>query len=226
MSQRADGRRAYTDVTTLILERLRAGEWPAGTRLPAERQLAQDLGVSRPTVREALAALELAGVVETRVGVGSYATDRVDDGAPPRADASPAEILETRILLEPRVARLAAERWSRRSLAAIRRPVVQLERDAAAGSGRHPGDLDRQFHAAVAGAAGNAVLARIAGPMWELMTETLWRRLKERSWDAAHTARVAAEHRDIVDAIAVRDRDLAEFLMEAHLRRVVGELFG
>jgi DNA-binding FadR family transcriptional regulator len=161
MSRRADGRRAYTDVTTLIVERLGPASWPAWWR--------------------------------PRVGVGSYATDRVDDGAPPRTDASPAEILETRILLEPRVARLAAERWSRRSLA---------------------------------GAAGNAVLARIAGPMWELMAETLRRRRKERSWDAEHTARVAAEHREILDAIAARDRDLADFLMEAHLRRVVGELFG
>lgn len=221
--------RAYAEVAEALLERLRTEGLAPGTRLPAERQLAEELGVSRPTLREALAALELRGVLYSHVGAGTYVSDNPDAAANGHgagsADASPSEILTVRLLIEPAVARIAAAEWDRNTLAAIARPLKQLERAAAAGSPAHPTGEDRQFHAAIASASGNKVLASLLAPMWNLMTQTLWKALKTRGWGPPQTRSVAAEHREIFDAIRSRDGDLAAFAMEQHIRRVVASLF-
>jgi DNA-binding FadR family transcriptional regulator len=224
--------KAYVDVAERLLERLRRDKLRPGTRLPAERQLAEQLSVSRPTIREALAALELMGVVDTHVGSGTFvrSLDALDEdqrqGArAPAADASPSELLQARLLIEPAVVRLAATAWDRRALAAVARPLTKLERAAAAGSEKHPTEEDRQFHAAIAAAAGNAVLIELLQPLWLMMSQSLWRRLKARGWTADNTRRVALEHRQIYDAIRARDGDLAAFQMEKHIRGVITELF-
>ncbi|MBS1884710.1 MAG: winged helix-turn-helix transcriptional regulator, partial [Actinobacteria bacterium] len=69
-------KRAYIDVAALLRERVEDGQYPPGSRLPAERQLAEELGVSRPTVREALAAMELMGVVDTHAGAGTFVREK------------------------------------------------------------------------------------------------------------------------------------------------------
>ncbi len=196
-------RKAYADVVAAqMLERVRERRYPVGGRLPSERELSEELGVSRPTVREALAALELMGAVSTHVGAGTYVVGAANGEPVVRtADASPFEILQFRLLLEPQIARVAARRWDRRTLAAITRPLRALEREAEVGSAEHPTLQDRQFHAAIAGATVNTVLIELSASLWELMSQTLWRRLKEREWTAAHTARVAEEHRKIFEAI-------------------------
>jgi DNA-binding FadR family transcriptional regulator len=221
--------RAYVDVAQLLLERLRSGEFVPGDKLPAERQLAEELGVSRPTVREALAALELMDVVDTHVGSGTFVREvPASDGFEEQtaaADASPSEILRVRLLIEPGVARLAAVTWERQSLAAIARPLRKVERAAEAGSVAHPTTEDRQFHTAIAWATGNQVLIGLLEPLWAMMSQSLWRSLKQRDWTAAHSQRVAVEHRDIYDAIQSRDQELSSFAMEQHIRGVIKELF-
>lgn len=222
--------RAYVDVAQLLLDRLRNGEFPPGSRLPAERQLAEELSVSRPTVREALAALELMGVVDTHVGAGTFVREVPSDNdedaqAKAAADASPQEILRVRLLIEPGVTRLAAANWDRQALAAIARPVRQVERSAAAGSDEHPTKEDRQFHTAIAQATGNHVLIGLLAPLWAMMSQNLWRNLKERDWNANHTRQVAREHREIYEAIAARDAELAGFMMERHIRGVITDLY-
>lgn len=222
--------RAYADVAQLLLERLRSSKYAPGTRLPAERHLAEELGVSRPTIREALAALELMGVVDTHVGAGTFvrelpARSGATDPPPAAAGASPSEILQARVLIEPGVARLAAVNWDRQTLAAIARPLRNLERAAESGSSRHPTKEDRQFHAAIAASTGSEVLIMLLAPLWAMMSESLWRNLKERGWTSAHTRAAAAEHREIYDAIRKRDVELSGFLMEKHIRGVIASLF-
>lgn len=220
--------RAYVDVAQLLLGRLERGEYQPGARLPAERQLAEDLGVSRPTVREALAALELMGVVDTHVGAGTFVREIAPANGlsnPDVADASPSEVLQVRLLAEPTTARLAAANWQRETLTAVARPLRKLERAAKAGSTAHPTTEDRQFHAAICEATGNAVLIALLRPLWEMMAQSLWRNLKERGWTAAHTASVAEEHREIYEAIRSRDGDLAAFTMEKHVRGVITSLY-
>lgn len=218
--------RAYTDVAARILQRVEAGDYASGARLPSERQLAETFNVSRSTVREALAALELMGAIETHLGAGSYVSERLNGViAAEVQDASPADIVAARLVLEPQLARLAARNHDRGSLGAIARPVRLLERQAEAGEDAHPTDVDRRFHAAIARAGGNPVLVLAAAPLWTLMEEALWNRLKERAWIATRTAAVASQHRSIYEAIRARDEDLAAFEMERHLRTVRNELY-
>lgn len=222
--------RAYVDVANLLLERLRSQHYAPGTRLPAERQLAEELGVSRPTIREALAALELMGVVDTHAGAGTFVlelpgTNDVAASASASADASPSEVLQARLLIEPGTARLAALGWERQALAAIARPLRSLERAAEAGSSDHPTRQDRQFHTAIAYATGNQVLITLLAPLWEMMSQSLWRKLKERDWTSDNTRSVAMEHREIYEAIRSRDAELSYFTMEKHIRGVTNSLY-
>lgn len=222
--------RAYADVAQLLLERMRLAHYAPGSRLPAERQLAEELGVSRPTVREALAALELMGVVDTHVGAGTFVRELAGDEeiaghTPAPGDSSPSEVLQARLLIEPGTARLAAQQWDRQTLAAIARPLRNLERAAENRSSEHPTKEDRQFHAAIARATGNEVLITLLSPLWAMMSESLWRNLKERGWTASHTSNVATEHREIYEAIRSRDGDLTSFTMEKHIRGVIASLY-
>src|SRR5262245_28774227 len=94
--------RAYEAIAHELLIQILGGHLGPGTRLPSERQLAARFGVSRPTVREALGALEARGLVVTRIGSGTFVAEReaLDQAPDATADDSPAEFMETRLLLE------------------------------------------------------------------------------------------------------------------------------
>lgn len=219
--------RAYAQIADRICELIVEDGLAIGSRLPSERDLASRLGASRPTVREALAAIEVAGVVYTRVGAGSFVRNPSPDGhslALVHA-ASPAETIATRLLLEPPIAELAATHRGAAQLRAIQRQLAAIEVEAARGSSEHPVDFDLRFHEAIAVACGNAMLNSIVSPIWKSMPDSLWLLLKARSWGARDTVNVAVDHRRIYDAIADRDPRRARFEMERHLRRVEDELF-
>jgi GntR family transcriptional regulator, transcriptional repressor for pyruvate dehydrogenase complex len=217
-------RAAYSDVALLLLERIRSDHLATGARLPSERQLAEEFGVSRPTVREALAALGVMGVLETRVGAGTFVVATSGAAEPDSLGASPYDILDARLLVEPGLARLAASRRDRQALSAIKAALQRIEREAEAGMDTVPTESDRTFHLAITRAAANDVLMHVALPLWEAMSETLWRRFKELTWNADQTMRIAIEHRRIYDAIEGRDPDRAAFEMEFHIRRVQSDL--
>src|SRR5512137_1005933 len=122
--QSIEPRRLYRQIADQIRELIRAGEFLAGSRLPPERDLAKQLGVSRPSVREALIALEVEGLVEVRIGSGIYVLGR--SGAAGRAAdetaeaaAGPFELLRARYVIESECAALAAKSARKPQLAAI-----------------------------------------------------------------------------------------------------------
>ena len=129
-----------------------------GERLPSERELARTLEVSRASVREALAALQLRGVVETRKGAGTFVSGRPPAAETQPHDASPSAVLEARAQLEPRVARLAAARAQRDAVAEKLLAAMEAE----------PVDIatwnasDRLFHRQLAAMTGNPVLLAFA----------------------------------------------------------------
>src|SRR3954471_3817160 len=103
----------YEHVAERIAAEIRAGAFAAGERLPSERELARRLEVGRASVREAIAALGVQGVIETRPGSGSFVAPDARERLPAAAlarDASPTDLLEARALIEPEIARLAAQR--------------------------------------------------------------------------------------------------------------------
>ena len=213
----------YEQVAATLEEQIRSGVLSPGDRLPSERDLAQTMGVSRATIREALGALQVAGLVETRQGAGSYVVD-VPSSSPVvalPADASPSALLEARAIFEPAVASLAAG-------AELLDPEIDrlLEVMAESEDPTDPehrqrwSDADRAFHRQFAYATSNAVLIAIAEEVADLMDEPLWRQLRDDSIAVpGRTTLFLAEHRLIAAAIAEGDGAGAAIHVTEHIQR-------
>jgi DNA-binding FadR family transcriptional regulator len=212
-------RQRYEHVADRIAADIRAGRLAPGDRLPSERDLARRLEVGRASVREAIAALQVAGMIETRPGSGSF----VAAGAAARTreahDSSPSDLLEARALLEPAVARLAA----RRAAADEEAEALLAAMEEAAEHGDLAGwnDCDRRFHRRIAALTGNPVVLELADRIAAVMDEPLWQRLRDDSIaEPGRTAIHLAEHRMIYEAIVEGDADAAELFAAQHIRRV------
>src|SRR4051812_49622423 len=208
----------YEQIAERLAADIRSGLLAPGERLPAERELARSLEVSRASVREALAALQLQGVVETRPGAGTFVT--ADAPGKPRDfphDASPSAVLEARAQLEPAVARLAAARAQRDAAAENLMAAMEAE----------PVDIavwntsDRLFHRQLAAMTGNPVLVAFADHVASLIDQPLWQRLRDDSIAVPGRTRLhVAEHRMIYEAIVAGDAEAAAFYSLQHINRV------
>ncbi|WP_336991663.1 FadR/GntR family transcriptional regulator [Leucobacter sp. VD1] len=199
----------------MILERVRAGEWPLGSKLPGENTLGPQLGVGRSTVREAIRRLAGQGVLTTRQGVGVFvaALDVVEDweGLLRRADI--VEVIEARTAIEAEAAFLAAERRTAADLRAMRRTLS--ERDIAVGIEAHV-DADAGFHRAVIVAAHNAVLLEMFDRFVPRIREAMIAMLRIRGdYGDPHDQNA---HAVIVTAIEAQDASAAASLARDHLR--------
>jgi DNA-binding FadR family transcriptional regulator len=212
-----------------IVERLRreigSGLLAPGAKLPSERDLARALAVSRPSVREAIGALQNAGLVETRAGAGSYvaadALERLDDIAG-EADTSVLALLEAREAIEPQVAMLAAGRGQRdeRAEALLDAMDEAAALHDAAQSARWR-EADRLFHRQLAAMTANPLLARMGDVIAETMDQPLWRRLHDAAVTDPSRARIfAAEHRLIYEAVVTGDVEAASLYASRHVSRV------
>jgi DNA-binding FadR family transcriptional regulator len=225
-------RQRYEQITDHLVAEIRRGALAPGSRLPGERDLSQRLGVARATVREALGALQVRGLVETRPGAGSYvaadAGERLADenGAAPGlslpADAGPAAVLDARRILEPEIARLAASRAGGPDPAVAELlGIMEASLDPSDPAQRRAwSDADRDFHRRLAHATANPVLMAVADHLAALMDQPLWRRLRDDSIAVpGRTTLQLAEHRLIAAAIADGDPDLACRQVAAHIDR-------
>ena len=214
--QSIEPRRLYRQIADQIRTLIRSGEFGAGARLPPERDLARQFGVSRPSVREALIALEVEGLVEVRIGSGIYVR-APDAGAAVDAPeaAAPFELLRARYVIESECAALAAKSAKRGQVQAIEDALGEMDREME--SGRQPLPGDRLFHLRVAEATGNGALVHVIKLLWEERTGELFKRL-EHHYDTPELWRSAiGEHRAVLKAIAARDPDAARAAMQRHL---------
>ena len=163
-----EARRLYRQVADQLRALIDSGEYRVGSRLPTERDLAEQLKVSRPTVREALIALEVEGRVRIRVGSGIYVSEPAALAPPLPAAAEiegPFELLRAREFIEGAIAEQAARVATPEDIARI---DASLEAMATV---QHPGEAsmihDRAFHVAVAGCLDNAVLVRVVGELFD-----------------------------------------------------------
>jgi DNA-binding FadR family transcriptional regulator len=208
-------RQRYEDVADRLAVDIRAGRLAPGERLPSERDLARRLEVGRASVREAIAALQVAGMIETRPGSGSFVAANAAERSREAHDSSPSDLLEARALLEPAVARLAALRGGPDGETEA---LLATMEDA---SGDVWNDCDRRFHQRIAALTGNPVLAGLADHIATVMDEPLWQRLRDDSIAVpGRTTIHLAEHRMIYEAIAEGDADAAELYAAQHIRRV------
>jgi DNA-binding FadR family transcriptional regulator len=214
----------YERIAERLAADIRAGRLAPGARLPGERELARRLEVGRASVREAIGALQLRGVLETRPGSGSFvaadALERLAPGTELTAhDAGPFDLLEARLLLEPGVAALAAQRGRRDAEA--ERLLDAMDSAEAEGDRAGWNDGDRRFHRQLAWLTANPVLLGLADHVAALMDQPLWQRLRDDSIARPGRARIhAAEHRMIYEAIVDGDAAAASFYATQHLERV------
>lgn len=195
-----------------------SGSIEAGTRLPPERHLAASLGVGRSAVREALAALEILGIVDVRPGSGTYLRGAASELLPQSlrwglliGERNTAELLELRSGLEIYVARLAASRATASDLAAIAASVEGMR--SAIGDLRSFAKVDLQFHHNLAEAAGNRVLIDQLHVVRSLLQVYADRAVHDEA-----EARVAiAEHDAVYNALVARDEGAAATAMAVHM---------
>ena len=221
--QIVEPQRLYRQIAAQLRTLISQGELAVGSRLPAERDLARQLGVSRPSVREALIALEVEGWVEVRTGSGIYVLDRSSQAShaaarqPQIADDEwgPLELIRARRVVEGETAALAAAEAKAPHIAAMTRALAQMQTDA--GQGVLPLEGDRAFHSAIVEAGGNAVLTETVQRFWDSRRGPLFERLTGyfETFDSWRTA--IAEHEAILLAISSRDPAAARLAMHQHM---------
>jgi DNA-binding FadR family transcriptional regulator len=216
----------YDQIASRLRSEIASGSLPPGSRLPSERELARALSVSRPSVREAIAALKNDGLVETRAGAGSYvspdALELLLDAPGTTPDTSVTALLEARAEIEPRIAALAARHSAAddeaERLLATMEAVDTLDDAAARARWR---DADRFFHRRLAELTGNPLLAQVGELIAATMDQPLWRRLHDDAVTDLRRARLfAAEHRLIYEAVADGDPEAAAQYAARHVERV------
>lgn len=212
--------RLYQQIAEQLRTLITAGEFTPGSRLPAERDLAKQLGVSRPSVREALIALEVEGWVEVRTGSGVYVQDRTATtaarGNPVASNEwGPLELIRARRVLEGEIASLAASMAKRKDIAAMRLALADMVRDADAGT--LPIEGDRAFHSAIVQSTGNTVLIETIHGFWDSRRGPLFERLGGYFETVASWRSAIAEHTAILDAIVAHDAPGARAAMHAHM---------
>jgi GntR family transcriptional repressor for pyruvate dehydrogenase complex len=217
--------KSSTLIAEQVLAHVQSGHLNPGDRLPPERQLAEQFGVHRQAVREALSALHMLGIVETRPGSGSVIVMRL----PKTLDAfseirrldeqdNPFEIMEARAVIEPEIVRLAASRADQIQIANIEKAIEEYE--AIIQHFELPPGGDLRIHLALAKASGNAIFTRFIESVLNAADQWLWRRLRERKWDQERGLLYLKHHREIFSAIRGGDTARAMQTMGSHLSAV------
>jgi DNA-binding FadR family transcriptional regulator len=228
--------RLYEQVAGQVTDLVTRGEFKPGDRLPPERDLAKLLGVSRPTVREAMIALEIAGLVEVRVGAGTFVTDKTGGsgvGSSQRLfegiGSSPLELVGARRTIEPEVAALAAQLATAQEIEAIAETMRMI---AAAQDTPSHRAADHQFHVRIGLASHNNILAAIVDECWAEMYSPMFERMGAVTGlivarcSPQQRDTTVAEHGAVYDAIVARDPAGARAAMDAHLAGVEHILAG
>jgi DNA-binding FadR family transcriptional regulator len=217
--QTVEYRRLYRQIADQIAALIEKGEYEAGGRLPPERDLAKQLGVSRPSVREALIALEVEGYVEVRVGSGVYVTGTRAGAAAAAlpADSGPFELIRARWLIEAECAALAAKSATRAQVRGMEEALDEM--DAVTRKGEVPLTADRLFHLRIAEASGNSALALVVRTLWDQRTGPLFLRLEHHFDTPALWSLAIREHREIVAAISRHDAGAARSAMRRHMNQ-------
>lgn len=207
-----------------LLSVIDAGTYQLGARLPAERELAAEYGVSRPTMREAMIALEIAGRVEVRKGSGVYVIDRpVDTTKSLDMDVGPFELTEARMLIEGEAAGLAANLISDEEIEELSKTLTKMQEENNDAKGEEV--ADKAFHMIIAQATRNSAIESIIEDLWNLREQS---ELTKTMYETVRTVGVKPrihEHVAIYEALKDRDPAAARLAMRTHLSRVIETMF-
>lgn len=207
-----------TDICRKLIGHLIRGDWKVGHRIPAERELGQQLGVGRASLREALKALEIMGMIETRLGDGTFVCNRSEFFSRPLLWAimgsdheSVQELIEARRLMEVELAGLAAERATDEDIGAIERHMQEMEK--AVNQPEAFLEADVNFHLAIGEAAHNRILLNALHLIRNLMRQ--W--IQNTTSQEGMSQHVVKQHRDVLFAITQHSQSGARAAMRVHL---------
>lgn len=209
------------EVAVDLRQRIASGQWGDNLRLPAERDLATEFGVSRNTIRLALQRLEEAGALVRQVGRGTFLAA---EESPTLAaivkrmeGASPADVMETRLLIEPSAAAFAATNASFAELQRVRDAHERAMESVEVGTFEQ---WDAEFHRRVFACCGNSLLKDINDLIGIVRTQPLWFDMKARSFSEESRQTYCREHGAIVECLLGRDSHGARDSMLEHLQTV------
>ena len=219
--------KVYEEIVAKIKDMVEKGRFKSGDQLPVERELAEVFRVSRSSVREALRSLESQGFIESRQGDGTYiASKPIESLLSPLASViltekdDQMELFEMRRMIEPDLAYLAAERATEEEIEMMEEVLdIQEEQIARGESGK---DVDKNFHYIMARAAKNKALMRITDNIIDLLAESREQYLQVEGRPQKSILR----HREVLEAIRLRDPERAEKCMLEHLMDIETSLFG
>jgi GntR family transcriptional repressor for pyruvate dehydrogenase complex len=214
--------RLYRDLAQVLRTELAEGRYPVGSRLPAERDLALRFDVSRPTVREAIIALEVQGLVEVKLGSGAYVRQIPGEEDRPGFNVTAFELTEARLLFEGEAAALAATQVTDADIAEIEQLVQRIAEENREPDGYD--NADREFHLAIARATRNVAVFNAVEQLWNLRSTSPEAVLLHEKARGAKVKPVVEEHMAVLDALRARDPNAARTAMRAHLSAVLEAL--
>jgi GntR family transcriptional regulator, hexuronate regulon transcriptional repressor len=219
-----DTQKLYQQIARRIAAWIEDGRYAPGDRLPSERELADDLRVSRPTIRDAMIALEFQGLVEARQGSGVYvkAAPQIAEDAAER-DVSALELAEARRLFEGEACALAAAIITAEQVARLESLIAQMTRETLAEVfEKH----ELEFHLTIARATGNAAITATVEDLWTLRQQSSGCAAALRRARTSSRGDFVVEHRRIAGALRARDPKAARQAMHSHLAQVIDDLLG
>ena len=218
----SDHQKRYQFVADQLSKAIRAGEFVAGQRLPSERDLAERFQVSRPTIREALIALDMQGLVEARQGSGLYVKTAALAPQAAELDIGAFELTEARRLFEGEAAALAAALITDAEISELEGIVTEIKEE---NRRQVPGEqADRAFHMTIARATRNSAIVGVIEQLWDMRYKSpLCMTMLERARRVGVQPRVD-EHERILEALRSRDSKAARKAMRDHLERVIAGL--
>lgn len=220
-------KRLYQEVGLKLYEELKQGPYNVGDRLPAERDVAERLGVSRAVVREALIMLELMELIEVRKGSGIYlikqpvdtSSNHVFESSLDKDDVGPFEMMQARQLLESHVAEFAASQATKKDITKMHEALNLEKQKMAQQDHDHSGD--KLFHLAIAEATQNSVLVDLVEGLWERRENSpMWKQLHAHITDQSYRQKWLLDHEAILLAIVQKKPDEARLTMWRHLENV------
>lgn len=224
MVAKAESGRLYERVAEDLSGKIAKGQYVVGQRLPSERDLAQVYAVSRPTIREAIIALELDGLVEVRLGSGVYVMARLPRGGKAgEMDVGPFELLEARRAIEGESCALAADMITDEQLDDLQALVAEMQAENARDVVMSE-DADRRFHMLIATATRNSAMVAAVQMLWDARARSPQTQSLSAKAHAAGVKPRIDEHAEVLEALRRREPDAARRAMRDHLTRVLDSL--
>jgi GntR family transcriptional regulator, transcriptional repressor for pyruvate dehydrogenase complex len=239
MFEQVQPQKYYMQIARQIKNSIRDGELKIGEKLPSERNLAKEFGASRASIREALSALEMLGLIVCKSGQGNYINADASEGTINTEllkslliGHDPNEIFETRLEIEPRLAGLAAERATKSELLEIREMHTKLAEIA---KRVNQGDAeameefleeDRKLHLTIGRCAHNSVLFTVFSALNFMMKETHWKELNRNALKkTGNIKKYMKLNREIIEALEIRDSDKVRKDLFYYIKTIQNDIF-